>query len=735
MESTQYVEDIDFKRYWLILKRRWLPASIVFVLVVTMATALSFQKKPTYEATGKLLFKKKNTPSSLITEAGAKLGELEALSFLNTPLDTEAEVLRSIPLVQKTIAALNLKDSNGALIPPEYFLSSLAVKPIKGTDVLVISYKSKEPKEAAEAVNRLMNVYIESNILANRAEAVAARDFITKQLPQTEATVRQAEAALRSFKEKNHIVVLEREAASAVDAMANLDRQIETAQAQLADAKARSEALQEKINLNSQQAVAFSSLSQSLGVQQVLEELQKVEAQLASERSRFLPTHPVIADLESKKTSLKALLQERIGQNLGKETSVSSNNLQMGALKEKVTADIVTTEAERLGLINQLAFLTTARSAYKERANIIPKLQQGQRDLERQLEADQSTYSILLKNFQEVRIAENQNVGNARVIEYALIPGPVGTRKGPIIVAAIVVGGLLYVVVAFLVDLADPSLKTAKEVRQIFKYTVLGMIPSFKKKMRFRFGKQEGIVPQLPVKDIPHSIISESYRMLQANLNFLSPDRELKVIVVTSSVSKEGKSTVSANLAIAMAQLGRRVLLIDADMHHPMQHHIWDLTNAAGLSDVIVGHADVNMAVKEVMDNLDVLPSGVIPPNPLALLDSKRMASLIEDFSRNYNFVIIDATPLVLVPDALSLGKMSDGVLVVVRPGVLDAVSANAAKSFLVQSGQNILGLVVNGVIIENEPDSYFHHAKAYYQESTTSKAPGSRTEKINLRS
>jgi capsular exopolysaccharide synthesis family protein len=152
-------------------------------------------------------------------------------------------------------------------------------------------------------------------------------------------------------------------------------------------------------------------------------------------------------------------------------------------------------------------------------------------------------------------------------------------------------------------------------------------------------------------------------------------------------------------------------------------HHIWDLTNASGLSDVIVGQADLKTTIKEVTDNLDVLPSGVIPPNPLALLDSQRMASLIEDFSQNYNFVIIDTPPLVLVPDALTLGKISDGILVVVRPGVLDAVSATAAKSFLLQSGQNILGLVVNGVIIENEPDSYFHHAKAYYQESITSKA------------
>jgi capsular exopolysaccharide synthesis family protein len=251
------------------------------------------------------------------------------------------------------------------------------------------------------------------------------------------------------------------------------------------------------------------------------------------------------------------------------------------------------------------------------------------------------------------------------------------------------------------------------------------MIPDWKKKGIFPKRKQEEIVPQLPVRDDPHSVSSEAYRMLQANLEFLSPDKELKVIVVTSSVPKEGKSTISANLAIAMAKLGRRVLLIDADMRHPMQHHIWDLANAVGLSDVIVNQAEFKMAVREVMDNLDVLPSGVIPPDSLALLKSNRMVTLIEQFSKKYNFVIFDTPPLVLVADAITLGKMTDGMLLVSRPGVIDRVSAAASKGFLVQSNQKVLGLVVNGVNVQNEPDSYFHHAKTYYKEElTTSKVP-----------
>jgi capsular exopolysaccharide synthesis family protein len=181
--------------------------------------------------------------------------------------------------------------------------------------------------------------------------------------------------------------------------------------------------------------------------------------------------------------------------------------------------------------------------------------------------------------------------------------------------------------------------------------------------------------------------------------------------VVTSAVPKEGKSTVSANLAAAIAQLGRRVLLVDADMRDSSQHHLWQLTNAAGLSEVLVGQAQLSIATSKVINNLDVLTAGVTPPNPLALLDSQQMAALVEGFSSRYDFVIIDAPPLLLAANALTLSQMTDGILLVARPGVIDANSANAAREMLERSGHNVLGLVVNGIVDKNEYSSYFSHA------------------------
>jgi capsular exopolysaccharide synthesis family protein len=721
MEYKEYPEDIDLQKYWLILKRHWLQGAVVWGTIVAVATSIALSQKPTYEASGKLRFKKQNTTSALVTQTGEKIGQLDALNSKDTPLDTEAEVLKSSPIVNQTIADLKLKNAKGEPLTYDSFLKKLKVGTVRGTDVLGITYESTDREEAVNVVNKLIEIYIKTNILSNRSEAAAAGKFINDQLPKVEETVHQADAELRIFKQRNNIANLEEETKAAVAAIDTLDQQIAANQAEIEKFTGRATELQKKMGMTSEEALARNSLNQSVAVQQVFEKLKQVEDQLAIERTRFWEDHPTIISLKSKQAALKSILEERTKQVIGDQTQISYQSLQKGdrqqggKLQETLTESLVSSEAERKALINQLSSLIRSRSAYKERLNLLPQLEQTQRELQRKLDIAQSNYELLLKNRGQVQLAENQNVGNAQIVSPAVAPkSAASSSKKVILIAGIVVGSLLYVVTAFILEVADPSIKTTKELRNIFRYTLLGMIPASRKKVKLRGKKTAQAIPECQVRDMPNSIISEAYGMLQANLKFLSPDRQLKVIVVTSSVPKEGKSTVSSNLAAAIAQLGSRVLLIDADLHHPQQHHIWELTNEVGLSEVIVGQAELKKAVKQVLPNLDVLPSGVIPPNSLALLGSKRMNSLIDDFSKTYDFVIVDTSPLLLVADALTLSKMSDGILLVARPGVTDSASAKAAKEALDQSSQNVLGLVINGVIVENEPDSYFHHAKAY---------------------
>ena len=716
MQSSETTKlDLDFKKLWLILKRRWLPAMAMFSCVVAGATVLASLQEPEYTASGKLLFKK--TQTSSITGLNEQVG-LDSLVSKSDLLNTEIEIIRSVPFIQKTITALGLKSENGTPLKPQALTKNIVLKNLPATDILQLSYEGTDPEQAAAIVNKIMSLYIENNVTTNRAEAVAAGDFIAKQLPRTEVTVRQAEMALRQFKEQNQVVALDQEAKSAVDVIKQLEGQITDTQAELADTNARSAMLQQQVGMNSKEAIDTTSLSESEGVQKALAELQQIEAELVTQQTRFVDTHPTIQALKARKEALKALLEDRVEQSLGSQRRVSNGNLQMGQIKQNLTQDFVKSEVERLGLANRLASLSNALTAYKQRVNVLPRLEQQQQELERRVNAAQSTYTTLLQKLQEVRVSENQNMGNARIIEFALVPEKPSSRDKIIILAlGNMLGIILAIATIFILELSDTSIKTLKEARELFGYTLLGTIPYFGKKVSHRRKNQELSIPELPVVNTPRSPISEAYRMLQANLKFLTSDKALKVIVVTSSVPKEGKSTVSANLAAAMAQLGRRVLLVDADMRHPLQHHIWELTNAAGLSDVIVGQAEFEAIVKEVIPKLEVLSAGVIPPNPMALLDSKRMASLIDYFTEHYDFTIIDTPPLVLAADAVTLSKMTDGILLVTRPGGIDSTSAAAAKESLDRCGQNVLGIVVNSVIPENEPDSYFYYAKEYASE------------------
>ncbi|WP_414527320.1 GumC family protein [Nodularia chucula] len=713
--------DLDLIRYFRIIKRRWLPISTIFIGTVALSVAATTFLKPSYEAEGKILFRMpsfKIVGTSLVPNfnEGDEAGSLRSLMSDQNPISTQIEVISSPLLLQQVIDKLELKNSDGELLKVEYLQKQLTLRIIGGTDVLQLSYTSRNPEEAAAVVNTVMSLYLENEVLTNRREAEITRSFMSRQLPHTQATMRKAEAALRMFKQQHSIADLGEETRISVGIVGNLDQEMNTVKAQLADINAQSQELRQKLALNSQEAIAVSTLSQSPAIQGVLAQLQDVERQLANEGSRFQNENPVIISLEARKANLITLLQEQIEETLGQQTQIPKSLLQIDQLRQNLIQNFLQLEVQRFGLDQRLVSLSNSRSAYEARMRVIPQLEETQRELERKIDVAQSTYQTLLKKVQELQLAENVNTPNARIISESRVPNnPAASKKLIVVVLGVMLGGFLATASVLLFEIKDKSLKTLQEVTEVFRYTLLGVIPLSRQKLRFRDDDSELNRPEVAVRDHPHSLTSEIYRMIQANLKFLSSDEVVKTIVVSSAVPKEGKSTVSANLAAAIAQLGRKVLLIDADMRVPTQHHLWQVNNRIGLSEVLVGENEFETAVHHVMDNLHVLTAGVRPPNPLALLDSKRMASLIDDFLSQYDFVIIDAPPLLVAADAVSLSRMSDGILLVTRPGVIDYSSAAATQELLAKTSHNVLGLVVNGVSQMNESSSYFYHAAKYF--------------------
>ena len=739
MESAESA--LGIQQYWLILKRRWLPASAVFVTVIALTGIKIWLQQPLYRAEAKLAFSKTN-PTSSLTGLGKEIGEFSPVAEQTNPLNTEVEVIRSVPIAQQTITRLNLKDKKGHILKVRDFLKKLTVVNPRGTDIVTLSYETKDGQIAAAVVNTVVALYLDNNQRVNNNEATSAREFLEKQLPQATESVRQAETALRQFKEKNKVVDLQEEAKSAVATIANLQNQISQSQSELADAIAQSQAFQNQLQMNPQQGLVATSLSQSPAVQEAIAEYQKIERQLAVERTRFHDAHPAIADLKSKQATLKALLQNQVQQSAGNQQQLQNGSLQIGEVKPRLIEEFVKIEAKRQGLARQVTTLSNLKTAYQQRVNVLPRLEQEQRELENKLKVAQNTYSLMLQKFQEIRVAENQNAGNVRIIQPAIVPDePVSARKALSAISGLLIGSLLSLATALILESRDKSIRTIEELREVLGLTLIGVIPDYKQPEKiFRFNKNltlnyaqiphyvtnngqvkqnayttsnlELLMPKIVVQDRAYSSIATAYQMLVANLKFLCFAQGFKTLAVTSTQRQEGTSTVCANLAWTLAQSGRRVLLVDGNLHHPAQHEIWGLPNQVGLSNVILGDAELKSAIAEVSPNLKVLTSGVLPSNPMALLDSQQISALIQQFSHTYDLVILDTPSLKVAADALILGQKADGIFLVVRPGIVDSQNAAFAKQLLDKSGQHVLGLVVNGVIPQNEPQSYYYFAQ-----------------------
>ena len=718
MDSNIYLDEyIDFQKYWLVLKRRWIPATATFVGIVTLALIKSLSMPKIYEAEAEILIKVDQTAQLTGIENAA--GEIKGLTTNSDPLTTEAEILQSRPIVEKLIEELDLRNDEGELWRHQDI--SLEVKPITGTDLLQITFTNKDPEIAALVVNKAIEVYIEDDKSNNSAEAAAATEFISEQLPQIEAHVRKAEANLRRFKNQNRIASLEEETTANIDSLSNITNQIDQVEAELEEINARYDSLRFQLGMSWQEAAAVSSLSESLAVQRSLEQLQTVKVELAQKRNLLSDLAPQIIALKEEEADLTALLDRQIAQTLGKEQQnlvKKVDLLSLGAIKGSQIAEFANLGLQKEGLEKKLVTLKKTYESYKQKSESLPSLQEQQKELERRVEAAQSTYQTLLGKLQETQIAQQQNIGNVRVVSYAVVPEKsIGPSKKLIVGGAGVVGALLGIAVAFLLDIRDRTIKNTQEIEEMLAYPLQGIVPDHPDYKEITTRKQlllpDSLTldsPKLAASKTPVLPSMEAYHNIQVNLQLLDQEAAHKVIVVTSTVAGEGKSTVSANLAMAKAQSGQKVLLVDGDLRRPTQHHLWEVSNEVGLTNVLKGEAPWYDILDQTMPKLDVMTSGLRAEHPIFLLDSQPMEEFIASVSIDYDYVIFDAPPLVGLADTKILSKLADGLLFVVRPGVANYASVTAAKKLLATSDFNVLGVIANGVDFDKEAYSYSYY-------------------------
>lgn len=709
-ESQLHLDEyLDFQKYWLVIKRRWLPATATFIGVLGLSFGYALTLEDTYEAEAQLLIETDN--SANLTGIENDTGKVEVISKDSDPLATEAEILSSRPIVEKIIQELDLRDDEGELVSYSSFVGPLKVKTVTGTDILKISYESPDPELATSVVNTAIDIYKEQDKLSNRTEAAAARTFITEQLPQIEARVKEAEARLREFKNRYQIANLGEETSATIGNLSNLESQIETLEAELNDVDARYNQLGSQLGVSWQEASAMAAVSQSVSVQAIYQRLQEVKVELARQRNYLSDNNPQVISLQEEKAELQQLVQEEIAQTLGREQQAALGNinvLALGDFKDGQIAEFASLGLQRSGLQERLATLNRTYQSNQQRSNTLPRLEEEQKELERQVEAAQSTYETLLSKLQETQIAEEQDIGKVRIISDAIIPEQaVESGFTKIVFAGGILGTLLGVMVAFLLDLKDNTIKNTKEAEEMLPYPLQGVIPNFKV---INPGTQKKI-PETSLSLATNNQLALSIREalynIQVNLKLLETQKEIKTLAITSSISQEGKSSISANYAATQAQCGKRILLVDGDLRRPTQHNIWQISNRVGLSNVLNQEVEWHQAVQKVMPNLDVLTAGTIPDNPVSLLNSVFMGILVSKLAKNYDRIIFDTPPLVGLADTKILGKLVDGLLLVVRPGIASYGSVTATKKILAASNLNILGVVTNGVDINKEPNGY----------------------------
>jgi polysaccharide biosynthesis transport protein len=706
---------VGFSDYRKLLKYHWLPAGAVFFSVLALSIVLAYVQKPTFVAESKLKLNRENPVSSL-TDLGKSIDQMDSVTETSNPLLTETQVIQSQPIIEKTLQQLRWILPDGKPFGSVEFLEHLSVNHVKDADILQVEFKDHDPKKAAEAVNTLMQVYLQSGVRSNQGEVNATRRFIDDQLPTAKKQVETAEGKLRRFKQTYQILTLKEQVTSAQARIDGLQKQIADAQSQLANASAQEGVITAKLGISPQQAVALSSLSQSPEVQDLLTKIQQTQSQLVLDRNRLTDSHPSVVALEGNLEDLKQLFAQKAAKISGSSAAIDPDTL-IGKLRQDLTAQLVSLEASQKGLQQEILTLSESLKTYRQQVALLPTLEQQQNALERQLDVAQNSYSTLLKKRQETQVASNQAQGNARIIAEAVIPDlPSAPRKPLYVATGVILGAVLAFLTLYGLESLNKSLRTVDEVRRRLNVPILGVIPFFGQRQfpLLRRRAAEGAVPCLYLVDFPNHKVSEAYRLLRSNLQSLGKDQSAKVLAVTSTLAQEGTSTVAANLAIALAHHGHSVILVEANFQDSVQQYIWSWPAEVGLSDILSNQKNWHSAVQRIVSNLDLIFSGQPESEAISGLDSQQMVVLLADLSNHYDFVILDTAALKTGTDTVRLAQLADGVLLVAQPGKIDTDSADFAQQVLAQIGKPFLGLVLNQVQPIHEPDPYYFIAASH---------------------
>ena len=509
--------------------------------------------------------------------------------------------------------------------------SSLKIKKVgDSSKVLEVSYMDTVPKRAKKFVNILIDEYIKQNAKFKSMDAEKSLEFINSQLSIISKKLKNSEKNIENFKTKEKTVNV----SSNVDRISNLLSEIEN---KVAISNMKISMLKNikksiKLNRNLDTITLTGTGIEDESLTNTIKDLQNSILQRRILLKEFTPAHPKVQELTTKISNLKIIIKKSI------------NNM-LTSLQQK------------------RALLVANMKKYQKSIQKLPKVQQNFLSLERKFSFNEKFYTYLLEKKTEAQIKKAASVNESRVIDQAILPSNhISPNRKKIIAIGFALGLFGSIILAFIRAYLDDTIKGKEDVLKATTVPVVATIPHYYKNKR----DEDNIV----VLAQPNSYISESFRILRTNIQFIlkNNDNVGKVISVTSTVAAEGKTTISSNLGVILEMLGKKVIVINFDLRKPRLHKVFKLPNSKGLSEYLKGSANLNDIIKSTnQKDLDIISSGAVPLNPSELISSSRTDQLIDELKKIYDYIILDTPPVGIVTDARLLLSRSDLVLYVFK--------------------------------------------------------------------
>lgn len=582
-------------------------------------------------------------------------------------------------------AALQVVDEERAI---QRVLNGLRATPRERTDVLDLEYTDPDRHLARAVANTTAAAFQAMNVRASQDQSRRRRIFIEEQLRQADSTLAQAQLALTGFREREQV-------------FSSRDK-IAAQQTGLSDLELRREEME-----------ADRRMYQAL-----LNALSRPQAQAGGQRVRTLVSSPGIASNPVVSQLYAQLVQYEMARDTltaGEWGSTGSNPdvARLNTLIASTEARLIDAARSHVAALDaRIAAMDGMMARNEVKIGALPSVEAEEVRLTEQVETVRAMADLLRQEHQRARIAEAVEAGQVEIVDLAALPAdPIPQGRNAKLLLGLMLGIMLGGGLVFVLEHLNTTIRRKEDLEQALQMPALGLIP----RLGGVGGQGRGILARLPFRgprkgssearrgaDLvtvadPRSPGAEAFRTLRTNLIFSQAVHKLRTLVLTSASPGEGKSTTTANLAVAFAQQGLRVLLVDCDLRRARAHHIFSLPQEPGFTELVMGRTDQAQACQPSgIEGLWVLTAGTLPPNPAELLGSDATARTFEHLARDFDLVLVDTPPLLAASDAAVVGSRADGMVVVVRAGSTDRAAAQRVVQQLNGLGARVVGAVLN---------------------------------------